>query len=160
MNTVRINANADPTFATAMRVTEFWRTVGIGLEDECWPWFGYVNKDGYGEFFFNGRMVGAHELALSFATGEKRLPGFDTCHSCHNPACCNPSHLRFDTRQGNVRDMVEAGRQHRPDFKLDRQTADVIRLRIAAGAMQKQLAREYGVSEGYITMIKQGKRHA
>jgi hypothetical protein len=33
----------------AVRVTEFWRTVSIRGEDECWPWTGYLNEDGYGD---------------------------------------------------------------------------------------------------------------
>jgi len=58
----------------AVRVTEFWRSVSIRGEDECWPWTGYLNEDGYGEFFFAGKMRGAHELAVTFTTAEVR-PG-------------------------------------------------------------------------------------
>lgn len=34
----------------AVRVTEFWRSVSIRGDDERWPWTGYLNEDGYGEF--------------------------------------------------------------------------------------------------------------
>lgn len=94
----------------AVRVTEFWRSVSMRGDDECWPWTGYVNEDGYGEFFFVGKMRGAHELAVTFTTGEVKDPGLDTCHSCDNPPCCNPRHLRFGTRLENVADMIERGR--------------------------------------------------
>ncbi len=78
----------------APRITEFWMNVSIADDEvECWPWTGY-KEDGYGRFFWDGRMVGAHELALTFTTGEVRAPGLDTCHRCNNPICCNPHHLR------------------------------------------------------------------
>ena len=78
----------------AKRVTEFWRNVSIRGDNECWPWTGYLNEDGYGEFYFAGEMRGSHELAVTFSTGEVRDPALDTCHSCDNPPCCNPGHVR------------------------------------------------------------------
>ena len=128
-------------------------------ERECWPWTGYT-EDGYGRMFFNGRMTGAHELALTFTTGEVRLPSLDTCHSCNNPICCNPRHLRFDTRQGNVDDMMAAGRNVPPPVKLSESDIKIIRERIAAGAKQQDLADQYGVSNSLISMIKTGKRRS
>lgn len=64
--------------AVMRRVSEFWQSVDISDDDQCWPWLGYAEK-GYGRFFWQRRMVGAHELALTFTTGERRPDGFDTC---------------------------------------------------------------------------------
>lgn len=141
------------------RVTAFWMQVRIGHPDECWPWEGYAER-GYGKFYFEDRMFGAHELAVTFTTGERRLPSLDTCHSCDNPICCNPKHLRFDTRQSNVDDMFARGRQpdqeKRSTAKLSRATVKEIRERRAMGAFQKDLAAQYGVSGGYISEIVNG----
>ncbi|MDN5931328.1 MAG: hypothetical protein L0I24_09745 [Pseudonocardia sp.] len=123
--------------------------------DECWPWTGY-SEDGYGRFLLDGRMIGAHELAVSFTTGERRLPELETCHSCNNPPCCNPAHLRFDTRQGNVDDMVRSGRNHKFPRRLDDATVRLIRERRAAGACQDDLAARYGVSASYISYLVTG----
>ena len=146
---------------TAMRVTAFWMCVDRGQPDDCWPWTGYVEK-GYGRFFDGGRMRGAHELALTYATGEVRPSGLETCHSCHTPLCCNPSHLRFDTRANNVGDAVRADRHARGETngrsKLTDGTVLVIRQRAAAGATGRSLASEYGVSEGLVTEIVRGRR--
>ena len=84
----------------------------------------------------------------------------DTCHSCNNPICCNPRHLRFDTRQGNVDDMMAAGRNVSPPVKLSEGDIQTIRERIAAGAKQQDLADQYGVSNSLISMIKTGKRRS
>lgn len=143
----------------ATRVTEFWNTVASGPPAECWPWQGYV-EDGYGKYSFAGRMRGAHELALTFWTGERRHPSLDTCHSCNNPICCNPHHLRFDTRKSNVEDMDLAGRRVQGPTKLTAEQVATIRLRIANGARQQELAVEFGVSNSMISMIKTGKRYA
>lgn len=150
----------------AVRVTEFWGNVAIRTPGECWPWTGYVNEDGYGEFFFAGRMYGAHELAVTFTTGEVKDPALDTCHSCDNPPCCNPEHLRFATRLENVADMYQRGRARvgsaHPAAKLTEDVVVEIRVRRANGAMQKALAADYGVSEAYVSEIVNGLvwRHA
>lgn len=144
----------------AVRVTEFWRNVAICDDDECWLWTGYVNKDGYGEFFFAGEMQGAHELAVTFSTGEIKDPALDTCHSCDNPPCCNPGHLRFATRLENVADAVQRGRvrsgEAHPFSRLTKAIVTEIRVRRANGALQKTLAADYGVSYAYISEIVNG----
>lgn len=144
----------------AVKVTQFWSNVDQGPPDECWPWTGYLEKDGYGQFFFDGRMRPAHELALTFATGEVRHPSLDTCHSCNNPPCCNPQHLRFDTRASNVADAVAAGTMRGKTGKLSAGEIGTIRLRLDAGARQQDLANHYGVSNSLISMIHTGRRHA
>jgi hypothetical protein len=103
-------------------------------------------------------MVGAHELALTFTTGEKRAEGFDTCHACNNPICCNPNHLRFDTRASNVADMLTA-RRDRPGRFTDEQII-TMRTRYANGARQVDLATQYGVTNGLVSQIVRGIRYA
>lgn len=143
----------------ARRVTEFWSNVdATGGPDVCHLWTGYVNEDGYGMFFWDGRMVGAHELAVTFTTGEIRLPELDTCHSqnCVTRLCCNPAHLRFDTRQSNVDDAVAMGRNHRFPRRLDDATVCLIRRRREAGANQDDLAVHYDISASYVSQIVNG----
>lgn len=151
------NAHAHPDLRDAVDVTRFWGMVERRSGDECWGWLGDVDRDGYGVFVWRGRRTGAHELALSFATGEKRGNGLDTCHSCDRPSCVNPKHLRFDSRKSNVADMFERGREARPG-RLSNDDVLLIRERRAAGARQKDLAAQFGVSEGQISMIVRGMR--
>ncbi len=139
----------------AMQVTRFWSLVKVGEPDDCWPWIGY-EEDDYGRFFWDGRMVGAHELALTFTSGEVRLPALHTCHACNNPPCCNPRHLRFDTALSNVEDSMRAGTAGNP--KLTVEDVVVIRERLAAGAPLITLARRYGVGPSSISQIGSGKR--
>ena len=154
----RVSADPHPTFADAVAVSRFWSLVDIRADDECWPWLGDEDGQGYGIFSFRGRRAGAHQYALSFTTGEEKLPGLDTCHSCDNPPCCNPYHLRFDTRLSNVEDMISRGRANRAR-KLTDEDVVMIRERRANGARQKDLAAQYNVSDGAISMIVRGVRY-
>lgn len=142
----------------AARVTEFWTCVDRSNGPEaCWPWMGY-EEDGYGKYYWAGRMVGSHELAVTFTTGETRAKDLDTCHSCNNPICCNPSHLRFDTRVSNVADML-AARRDRPGRLTDEQVT-VMRTRYTNGARQADLASRYGVTTSMVSQIVRGARYA
>lgn len=151
------NPRPAPHLADAVSVTRFWSLVQRGTADDCWEWTGDKDRNGYGVFCFQGKKYGAHELALSFTTGEARLPKLDTCHSCDRPECVNPAHLRFDTRRANVADMIARGRAARSG-KLTDEEIITIRERRAAGARQVDLARDFGMSHGQISMIVRGKR--
>ena len=141
----------------AAKVTEFWSNVTAGGPDDCWPWTGY-EEDGYGRFFFEGKMRGAHELAVTFTTGERRASRLDTCHSCNNPPCCNPAHLRFDTRKGNLADMMAAGTHYAHVGKLNQDAVQLMRERYSSGARQATLATDYGVTISLISQIVRGLR--
>lgn len=155
-----INQHPAPELIEAVNVTRFWRLADVRREDECWPWLGDTDDDGYGVFFYRGRMRRAHELALSFTTGEARAEGLDTCHSCDNPSCCKPADLRFASRQSNVDDMWNRDRglagERAPWARLTNVAIREIRARRAAGARQVDLAAEYGVSQAYISEIVNG----
>ncbi len=161
--TIRRQANPDPApeLAEAVTVSRFWRNVEVGPDNECWPWRGDTDRDGYGVFFYRGRRRPAHEMALSFTTGESRLPELDTCHTCDHPRCCNPAHLRFDTRQANVDDMISHRRHPRgsqtPATRLTEEEVLTIRHRRANGARCVDLARDFGISESAITAIVHGR---
>lgn len=150
------NPHAHESLRDAVDVTRFWSMVERGGPSDCWPWVGDRDSHGYGVFFWRGRRHGAHEIALSFATGEVRLSHLDTCHSCHRRECCNPSHLRFDSRASNVADMVRAGRAPCPNARLTPEQVVELRERRAAGARQSDLAKQYGITEGRVSVIVRG----
>jgi len=85
----------------------FWNKVN--KTDGCWEWGANRNPSGYGRFRLNGRMEVAHRVGYSLAFGQ--IPdGLFILHSCDNPPCVNPSHLRAGTKADNMRDMVQRGR--------------------------------------------------
>lgn len=151
----RVNADPHEEFSDAVTVSRFWRLVNSSSPSECWMWVGDTDRDGYGVFMWKGARKPAHEMALSFSIGEKRHPSLDTCHSCDEPGCCNPHHLRFDTRLSNVQDMYDRGRQNNPALLSDEQVR-LIRERRSLGARQSDLALEFGCNASYISMVIRG----
>lgn len=156
-NRRRVAADPHPSLAEAVTVTRFWSLVEAPDGDACWPWQGDTDRAGYGVFYYGGRVRRAHELALSFTTGEARGEGMDTCHSCDTPGCVNPVHLRFDTRAANVADMDARGRRVSAS-KITAEDVRTIRERRANGARQIDLAEDYGLTASQISMIVRGRR--
>lgn len=80
----------------------------------CWQWVGICSTGAYGRFRLgSGVSVSAHRFALAVATGGD-LPG-PVLHSCDNPQCVNPGHLRVGTARDNATDHVQRnmGRRRR-----------------------------------------------
>lgn len=95
---------ADPALAVRL-----WSKVDRRAPEECWPWRASRSLNGYGRILLNGKLEVAPRIAWAITHGED--PGsFDVCHSCDNPACCNPAHLWRGTRRQNLRDMVKKRR--------------------------------------------------
>jgi hypothetical protein len=136
----------------------FWSKVKVGLPQECWEWTAFKNQ-GYGWFSYNGRSMGAHVVAMELGHGVRPVPGYEVCHDCGNDGCCNPAHLRIDTPTGNAADRKRHGTEvsrpgeTNPNARLTDAQVAAIRTKLAAGATQKSLAREYKVSRKLIFLI-------
>ena len=93
-----------------------------GSPDECWPWRGATNTWGYGVIRRGARRVLTHRAALELAEGHAPADKTLALHSCHNPPCCNPSHLRWGSNQDNRNDRatrdMERARLNDPDARL------------------------------------------
>lgn len=90
-------------------------------DHECWPFLGTIRPEGYGQFSVEGRLHGAHRVALVLATGSPIPAGLFVDHLCHNTdpscaggpcdhrRCCNLAHLEAVTHSINVRRSRNAG---------------------------------------------------
>lgn len=70
----------------------WWHLVDRRGDDECWPWKGAPNDDGYGHLKINGKSLKAHRLAYEILVAP--IPdGLVIDHLCRNRICVNPAHL-------------------------------------------------------------------
>lgn len=84
-----------------------WNRVRFGDPDECWPYLGGLDRQGYGSFVFAGRRRKTHRIAYELCHG---VTPAVVLHVCDNPPCCNPLHLAAGTKADNTHDMINKGR--------------------------------------------------
>lgn len=148
----------------------FWALVDSKEPDECWPWLGPVDKDGYGNFHIRVGELGlakntkVHANRLAFRLTHGRWPNGFALHGCDNPGCCNAvnsEHVHEGSPARNMQEKVlrdrhpahmRSGTNSTARFTWDQ--VQEIRARYAAGGVtQYQLAEEYGADQGNISLI-------
>ena len=135
-------------------------------DDGCWPYTGSTDRRGYGR---PGRAVVrgtetkryyAHRRSYEIHVGP--IPdGKLIMHTCDNPPCCNPKHLRIGTDAQNNADMRRKGRHAKgdefPQAKLNADKVREIRQLLAAGKGRNEIAPLFGISANHVSGIKNGR---
>lgn len=155
----------NPMFRRKSHETHVRAGIPTGLADDvCWPWTKGQHTQGYGRCWDTrvGKVRYAHRLVYELLRGP--IPDdLDILHSCDNPPCVNPAHLRIGTHRENMIEKVEKGRanfnrgESAGQAKLTESAVLDIRARVAAGETQHALAREYGVSQVAVCFIVKRK---
>jgi len=144
----------------------------------CWLWTGGTNK-GYGKVRVGRRDEGhvrVHRAAYEMAHGKFDESRY-VCHTCDAPLCVRAEHLFLDTQGGNMADAARKGRMAvgersgMPIFlkrvasgeivrreKLCDEDVITIRELDRSGISEGALARRFGASRSYISMIVKEKR--
>lgn len=155
-------ALSDPKKAASLRLRLLWKVERRG-PSECWPWTGCKTARGYGRINAGrGFNFKAHRVAFALKNGPI-CDSLEVCHSCDNPACCNPAHHFLGTHAENVSDCVAKDRHARPpvhcgeshhNAKFDAQTA----LKIRSDARPAtQIAADYRVSTKTVYRLRRGE---
>jgi hypothetical protein len=144
-----------------MTPEQFWTHVDIQGPNDCWYWTGGHGTKGYGSLMLvDSKEQRAHRVAYMLTHGDIHA-GMHILHSCHNPGCCNPAHLRAGTNQENMDDRAAAGRtacgEKMPRAKLTTEEVCCILTAYLAGHRIVDLAHKYSLTHQGLQNIIYGK---
>ena len=124
----------------------------------CWLWTSTTYRNGYGMFFINGKLVGAHRASWMLYRGEIPL-GVNVLHRCDTPSCVNPDHLFIGSRSDNIQDSITKGRFHAAKGENSGRAKltedDVIKIR-ESKKTQRSVAKEFGISPTHVWYLRNG----
>lgn len=140
-------------------------------QHDCWLWQGPRNKAGYGLIYWTqapGRRTctTAHRAMLIAYSGPPIDPSMEAMHTCDNPPCCNPLHLRWGSRQANSDDAARKGRlliaggRKKPTAhtRVRKLTDDMVRAIRASTDDSRDIARMFGITRLTVYNIKARRR--
>jgi hypothetical protein len=147
----------------------FWDKVDKRGEDECWLWTGAFYVQGYGKLYAGRNAKGstifyrAHRVSWELANGRSAPDGLYVLHSCDNPPCVNPQHLRVGTGTENIGDRTDRkrGKEHRQrgesndNAKLtEEQVRQIIaELQRLPRRSQASIAAQFGIKQPQVSRI-------
>lgn len=141
----------------------FWSKVERRGDKDCWPFTGYIDRNGRGHFHLNGKTKYAHQVS-AWLYGIRVPDGKVICHRCDNAKCCNPGHFFIGTQTDNIADMDNKGRRapYSPNFidasvKYPREKIDQIKAMATSGIRQFIIADSIGVSRSTVSLVLKGK---
>lgn len=128
----------------------------------CWIWTAYLSNKGYGELMMRHtkRAALAHRVSYQLFCGPIEDGKF-VLHSCDNPSCVNPDHLRLGDQSANMVDMYS--RKRRKKFALPNDRIRLPHKAILAIRRDKRSSRDvasiYGVSHVTVQKIRKDDRY-
>lgn len=127
-----------------MHVLDLARFVSkVEFTDTCWIWKGYTDRDGYGNFWLNGKNHQAHRVSFAwFVQPPSRELTLDHVKElCGRSDCVNPDHLEEVTRKENTyrRDGVSSAtcKQGHPRAKYTQIYGGVMKCKACAIVRQR-----------------------
>lgn len=122
----------------------------------CWLWEAAVSSEGYGQFYLEDKLRGAHVTSFILYKGPIS-EGMQVCHKCDTPLCVNPEHLFLGTKKDNMLDCISKGRrqdasgENNPFAKL---SSNTVRAIYRAAGSQREIAKRFGISQSHVSRIK------
>lgn len=148
---VKIRSNPDSLTIGDLLTTT---TIG-GPRGDCLEWSAYRDRDGYGKASHDGQQRSVTRLVMKMLG--RGVDGMVVMHTCDNPPCVNPLHLRVGSCADNHADRNAKRRQARGSrsgsARLKEQDIATIRECCGRGDTQLSVAKRFGVSRTTIQAI-------
>lgn len=127
---------------------------GVHSDEHPYPVYSLIGPDG------KRRMYPAHRLVALAFIGPNSL-GKQVCHKDGNPENNKYTNLYYGTPLENQADRVmhgthSRGTQHSQAI-LSNEDVITIRDRLKRGEKQKDVGKDYGISQSHVSLIKSGK---
>lgn len=136
--------NVDPTI-----LHRLWPKI-ILSPTGCWEWSAAKTDGGYGLFSVKGKTTYIHRFMWWLSRGVEPR-NLHVRHTCDNPSCLNPKHLKLGTPLDNAADRLASG--------LTKKGVREIKAKAKAGVPRKELADEYGVALDTVFRIISGRSY-
>lgn len=126
----------------------------------CWEWLKYCGNDGYGRCTHQGiRSVRVSRICWEISR-KRKIGNLIIRHTCDNPKCVNPFHLRKGTIKQNSQDMVErnrslSGEKHSLTNFTNKDVQQIL-IDLQNNILLKDIAFRYKVTETTIYQIAYG----
>jgi len=134
-----------------MRSDEFLEMIA-NPDTGCIIWPYSISNGGYAQLVFDGRVRLGHQIACETAHG-LRPAGMYAAHRCGVHACINPDHIRWATPSENTADRLLHGTY---GWKLNAESVAEIRVLVAEGLSQRQIAKRFGVTQTTVHHVATG----
>ena len=123
-------------------------------EGACRIWTGTIRKgDGTGQVEAEGKIWYAHRAAYEVFIGPILPPNAVVLRTCHNKLCIAPNHLVLGSRKDV--DFHNPSSLRRIGWKLSEDDVRAIR---ASNEKSVTLAKMYGISESYVSLVRRNKK--
>ena len=137
---------------------QFCRSAAISQTRDCIEWPFAKTAAGYGVISDKKKLLYAHRIVCCLAHGDPPDLSAQVAHSCRNPGCITPAHLRWATPAQNIADKWQHGTMLRGEqirnSVLSAQQVEEIRSLYRAGkTTQRELGRKFGVRQQQISRI-------
>lgn len=136
----------------------------IHKTDTCWIWIYGKTGANYGHFLYKNKDMLSHRFSWMIYNKKQIPKGFQICHHCDNPPCCNPTHLFLGTPKQNYQDMVNKGRcvkvngiNHGRHKLTENQILEIRSKYISYKYSSIKLSKEYNISDDMILNIIHNK---
>lgn len=145
----------------------FWSKVEKSdNKTECWNWKAATRskKDRYGIFRIGDKNYIASRVSWKLSNGKFPPKGIIVRHTCDNPLCVNPNHLKTGTTKDNSEDMVKRdrslrGQKHHNSKIADTDAIQIIEL-LNKGLYPEEISKKLNIPRTIVSSVKTGKSWA
>ena len=131
---------------------KYWSLVDRINNNGCWLWLGDKNVEGYGRMMVGSVYEATHRIA--YLIRYKFIPkGTSILHSCDNPSCVNPKHLRIGTHKDNMNDVYMRGRMGGNLYNISDKLILMVYELQDIGLTKKEIREKLGLTKSLVDNI-------